>query len=1804
MAQLDALRMVRALRERLVDFGLDNNFVRDPSLVPVLRHIWEGKPEAGGLVSDLWVQGAFPSVSSADSLRSLVQAGLFDEWLATQLDETGGMPFDRRLYAHQAAAVRTVHESQPAPEQPAVLVTAGTGAGKTESFLLPMLNRLVRRPRSPGSLGMRCLMLYPMNALVNDQVERLLGWLEGQDRLRLFHFTSETPETIKDAEKLGVESDPCRVRSRAEARGWEDRDGQRLDRDSPPPPAPDIVITNYSMLEYMLCRPQDAGFFGDALQCVILDEAHLYTGALAGEITLLLRRLYDHCGVSAESVLQMATSATMGGTADDLREFVARLFSKEPSLVQVVRGESSRTMPTVPEQAPNKGPTATAIIQAEWLSHPTIKLDDDGRTQLVSNFPLCESLMKSLPRLVATRAVTQAAAVARNCPARLMYESLAAAPLLKQLEEVLFQKSRLPLRELCFDVWREVTDETEQATIELLRLGASARKTIDEQPLIPHRLHVVTRLPSEMRACLNSRCTGPDERRWANLGIVAESGSERCPYCQSLTLAIKRCSNCGEVCVQGWGDATAILGRPSVSEESAATGLPSNEDRKLFLWPQFRAAEQASSKTNSQRWIDPQSGQYCQQDTDQAVALATVEGCPNCNGDKDCWQSIGGRSTIGLPIVAETMLSELPEFPSQARAWLPGRGRRLLTFSDSRREAAKLGPLLSQQHERRVLRAAWVRSQEPVDETKLGALKLLEEQIQSSTQSEAERSALNQLLQRLREQSVASTSKRRISDWSQAVTQSELISQILDRASAEKHLAATWSQQTFEENQRVVLNGLEVRLMHQLVKPYRGSSSPEDIGLLEVAYPGLETLTVPASLLGRWPNAGGREALKAIWPNLLAALCDTLREQGVVTLGTDDLDQEFGDDHIAGIGLWSSLDDELPNRLQRFAGTSASQKRLKFARRVVAKLGITGGEQQKLADQLLEAAFVVLRDAAKAKSLSWLEYESDRQASKDRSVEGIRIKFNELSIRRPQQLFLCPTTGWVWFRSVLECAPCDGCEALRLTTEKELNESSRFARERREYLHSKVFETAVWAEEHSAQLAPQENKRLQDLFKAGIRNILSSTTTLELGIDIGGLNAVLLSNVPPSNVNYMQRAGRAGRRADGSSIVVTFARERSFDRDVFSHVGEYLKREIRRPSVLLDREGLVKRHLHALLLGEFFQQVRPPHAQESAMRAFGIMGAFCRVARPPYWDKGEKPTLPEPTDKPLPIQYPEWWNNSSSALADQLKAYFRWLADHSSEALRQRVARITTSTPLQNRLTPTEWPSLVNEVAQSFEAALDEWNKTYKSLLAAWVQTNEDSEKRKGQQRRQANALRYQALAFYDMTVIEALADEQFLPRYGFPIGLLKLRVLNVSDSEKDDVPRVRNEDQYRLERPGLLALREFAPGARFFVGGKLVTSHGLLKHWTGSDIDTAIGFHGQMAECKNGHCYYSFEAELGACRTCGCEARKGEIKSLLFPRFGFSSAAWDPPKFRGSPSPIVGKVELLTIVSERQSTENFGGLAGVCAQFEEGGKLLVINSGQYGRGFAVCLNCGYTESEPPFAAVSSKHKKQGRSEETAEPTPKSFEQHAPLSFAPHSRASWYGCRKNHGAHELRRQLLTAQQVTDIVTVTIPQLAGTNPAIATTLAHAMRIAGTRLLSLDSRELGSFVVPTKSGANTGLVLFDSCPGGAGHVAELKDAGTEWLDETDRVLRGSAEHHQRCKSACLDCLLSFESQFDYDAGLLDRENAVRFWESIRIGTPLASSRTTDSVEPSSIATESDDNSPNNDERRARSRRRRRQ
>ena len=382
MSQLDALKLSEVLRRRAADLAVADAATCDTHLASCLRALWSGAPQEGGLVGDLWVEGMFGALSSEDTLESLVARGKFEGKLAVHLDSQNAVPKARPLYTHQRDAILAARDRAPGAS-PAVVVTAPTGAGKTEAFLLPLLDRLVSGERKGP--GMRALILYPMNALVNDQVSRLARWLDGQEWLRFFHFTSETPETPGAARQAGLEPRcGAHALTRQEARSGSTR--------------PDIVVTNYSMLEYMLCRPQDACFFDTALDVVVLDEAHLYQGTLAAEITLLLRRVFRRCGKRPEDVLVLATSATLGSgireeQGEQLRRFGAALTSRSKDLVRPVQGEPA---PRQFQTGPSTGDELAVFHEPVLTTLATIAQDLQGIAYLCNDPDVSNRLASAL----------------------------------------------------------------------------------------------------------------------------------------------------------------------------------------------------------------------------------------------------------------------------------------------------------------------------------------------------------------------------------------------------------------------------------------------------------------------------------------------------------------------------------------------------------------------------------------------------------------------------------------------------------------------------------------------------------------------------------------------------------------------------------------------------------------------------------------------------------------------------------------------------------------------------------------------------------------------------------------------------------------------------------------------------------------------------------------------------------------------------------------------------------------------------------------------------------------------------------------------------------------------------------------------------------------------------------------------------------------------------------------------------------------------------------------------------------------
>lgn len=671
--QIDALRTRSAIEERLVDMASSDNYLRCPELNERVRQIWRGVDGGGGCASEVFVEGIFPAADGGGSLRDLAARGIVSPRLCEQLARTGKLPIDRGLYEHQRRAIEVAASAGQRP--PVVVVRAGTGMGKTEAFLLPLLNQVFRAPRRGPAKGVRAIILYPMNALVNDQVQRLHGWMHGQNECRLFHFTGETPEDKRAADRAGFPDwdDGSRIRTREDA------------RKNPP----DILITNYSMLEYMLIRPQDAPFFGSDLSAIVLDEMHLYSGTLAAEIALLLRRVLLRAGKRHDEVLFLGASATLGG---DLKTFSADLFSRSPESVEILEGRRSRPQLSTPSKLscfPRPDQVPDPATDRPFLSEDGLIDDADLAKEVVT---ACQPLTGIGPSSVAeTRPAAALAAVVEK------------SPIIHRLQSALWDRSErrdiIPLSELSRELWGVSDAAANSATERLLRLGARARRQAHELPVLPHKLHFLARAPVGPMVCLNPGCDHPSDYRFPGGGAVLRGDLEACPSCHTQTLPLARCTACGDATVAALHNQADNRFRPK--RDWAASEVDTHdEDGEARIEDFFLKPSDTAEDAEPYMHADGR-----REATGRFSWLRAYKNCPNCGEDRDPFRLVGAGEEAALGLVAETALASMPPLPGADRAWKPAAGRRLLAFSDSRQSAARLGPALTATHERQMCRA-------------------------------------------------------------------------------------------------------------------------------------------------------------------------------------------------------------------------------------------------------------------------------------------------------------------------------------------------------------------------------------------------------------------------------------------------------------------------------------------------------------------------------------------------------------------------------------------------------------------------------------------------------------------------------------------------------------------------------------------------------------------------------------------------------------------------------------------------------------------------------------------------------------------------------------------------------------------------------------------------------------------------------------------------------------------------------------------------------------------------------------------
>ena len=336
---MNPVELAQKIEERYRRYLKSTFYFKDP----VLRASFEEALDSGHLRRGPFLE-ATPVFKRGRTMRTLCE-----RLLGLEPDEAflRAVQSQRPLYRHQEQAIQKVFEGRNA------IVATGTGSGKTEAFLYPILLHLYNEFQAAKlDPGVRALILYPMNALANDQRDRLAGpptdtsppgvlWTLADLRSR-FMFTfgqyiGETPEDENDTRRHARDHIANRL------------PGELVLRSEMRRTPPHILLTNYSMLEYLLLRPDDSPLFDNGQakwwNFIVLDEAHQYRGSRGIEMAMLLRRLKQRLREGGRSgpFRCIATSATLAGGAEDrveVAEFARALFDEEFHDEDVILGET------------------------------------------------------------------------------------------------------------------------------------------------------------------------------------------------------------------------------------------------------------------------------------------------------------------------------------------------------------------------------------------------------------------------------------------------------------------------------------------------------------------------------------------------------------------------------------------------------------------------------------------------------------------------------------------------------------------------------------------------------------------------------------------------------------------------------------------------------------------------------------------------------------------------------------------------------------------------------------------------------------------------------------------------------------------------------------------------------------------------------------------------------------------------------------------------------------------------------------------------------------------------------------------------------------------------------------------------------------------------------------------------------------------------------------------------------------------------------------------------------------------------
>lgn len=1334
---------------------------------------------------------AHDNFATGHTIRQLV-----DEHILPRFFLKYGFYLDRPLYVHQETALKK------ALDKCNIVVSTGTGSGKTESFLMPILAGLAKEAEE-GTLtaDVRALLIYPMNALANDQVERLRELLKDTPEITFGCYTGQTREKTTEALAEYIKLNKKKPQK-----------NELISREQMKKTQPHILITNYAMLEYLMVRPDDSVFFScNTWRYVVLDEAHVYRGSTGIEVAMLLRRL--KATLNSGSLQYFITSATLGdeNENEDVAEFASNLTDEHFSSSDVIRAVR------VPVPRPQNG----ISIPPDTYQSIAEKIDAGDSKERINKW------------------ISEEYAIYGLNPQKPLFDMVHRDENYWKLRNIL--KSPAPINEIAVQLGISEND------IEHLVTVASFCEE-DGIRLLDARYHTFLRATDSVFITLS-----PSKKLFLTRKKEHFEPTDGRTY---RVFEINTCSACHAIYLTGKLDNDTGCfeqnSKPGVKDifylgtQTSKTDEDTQEDETEDI-PGSLCAICGHFHRNKVR-----NDATCPHPAQYLVPVVQVkrlgEGhrlkkcvcCEAVNNYGILRSFFTGQEAV-TSVIATSLFNALPDkvsvsaaqtlddddfgfgfsdAGSMAGAASTNQAKQFLCFSDSRQASAYFATYLDTSYRKLLYR------------------RILAEQIKSFSRPMLLREACEDL------------------------------------------------EALFE--QKGILKGTAYRMEKESWKAVLAEAADltSDVSLSGM---GMMSFGLGTGLFQANPMLNmSAEEVGALFNVLISSMINDLAIRIPVAMTEED--REFYSYGAMG-ARYVAMEGDSSRNLKNFIPKSdtRSNKRLDFLKRVLAVKKPNAFDDARVRKMMMTLWKVLQQNG--------IIVPVD---------DGFQLDTEKLFIHRPTRWYRCSKCHKLTPYNIAGVCMTYQCQGTLATADPdtELSDNHYYR------LCHDMELRPLRVKEHTAQLNRDKAYEYQQDFKDKKIDVLSCSTTFEMGVDVGSLETVFMRNMPPMPSNYAQRAGRAGRSRNSAAFALTFCNRSNHDFAYFDRPVDMINGRIHAPHFSVLNEKIAIRHLYASAMA-FFWQAYP--------RFFSTVGNMSSIS-----DRVQE--------------------NGFSLLREYLS--------QKPEALKE-FAKHFLPAELYHAFDCDHYgwlDGLMNMNDGVLTRAVSEYDYEVNLL--------EQARKEAFQANRSTGYYEQRLRTYRNENILSFMSRKNVMPQYGFPVDTVSLSITGKQNNQQYGV---------ELQRDLAMAISEYAPDSQVVANGELFTGRYIRKV---PSIGWKMYDYVNCKECGtlNIHLHTTDEdisASLVSCHVCGAPIDRNDIKTFIIPAFGFEIDPNDikrpglirPEKTYRTDVSYVGYrngVELKPMTV--RNTE-------ALVLFSENDEMAVLNQSD----FYICQTCGYGETSHTF---------------------------------------------------------------------------------------------------------------------------------------------------------------------------------------------------------------------------------------------